>query len=89
MDRRMRRFPRPTPMRATSGTGSVRAEHGHDPDAYVEIGSLTEALTGTPPARPSGRSCTGSAAGPAGRTGSGRSRSPRRRRPRGTEETPR
>ncbi|MFF9339036.1 serine hydrolase domain-containing protein [Streptomyces sp. NPDC014773] len=43
----MRRFPRPAPMCAISGTGSVRAEHGHDPDAYVEIGSLTKALTGT------------------------------------------
>ncbi|MFG3256203.1 serine hydrolase domain-containing protein [Streptomyces sp. NPDC048172] len=26
---------------------SVRAEHGHDPDRYVQIGSLTKPLTGT------------------------------------------
>ncbi|MBT2368104.1 serine hydrolase [Streptomyces sp. ISL-10] len=25
----------------------MRAEHGHDPDSYVEIGSFTKALTGT------------------------------------------
>ncbi|MFE8988882.1 serine hydrolase domain-containing protein [Streptomyces collinus] len=43
----MRRFPRPAPICAISGTGPVRAEHGHDPDAYVEIGSVTKVLTGT------------------------------------------
>ncbi|MFJ8539070.1 serine hydrolase [Streptomyces sp. NPDC093591] len=48
----MRRFLRPAPTCAIPGTGPVRAEHGHDPDAYVEIGSLTKALTGTLLARP-------------------------------------
>ncbi|MDQ1009474.1 D-alanyl-D-alanine-carboxypeptidase/D-alanyl-D-alanine-endopeptidase [Streptomyces sp. V4I23] len=43
----MRRLLRPAPVCAITGTGPVRAEHGHDPDAYVEIGSLTKALTGT------------------------------------------
>ncbi|MDN3297735.1 serine hydrolase domain-containing protein [Streptomyces ficellus] len=43
----MRRLLRPAPLCAITGGGLVRAEHGHDPDAYVEIGSFTKVLTGT------------------------------------------
>ncbi|MFG3184156.1 serine hydrolase domain-containing protein [Streptomyces nigra] len=40
-------FTRPAPLCAISGTGRVRTERGHALDAYVEIGSVTKALTGT------------------------------------------
>ncbi|MFI2371926.1 serine hydrolase domain-containing protein [Streptomyces sp. NPDC018833] len=43
----MRQLLRPAPVCAITGTGPLRAEHGHDPDAYVEIGSFTKVLTGT------------------------------------------
>ncbi|QKW48354.1 serine hydrolase domain-containing protein [Streptomyces buecherae] len=38
---------RPSPTCVLSGDGPVRVRHGHDPDRYVEIGSLTKVLTGT------------------------------------------
>ncbi|TQK52947.1 D-alanyl-D-alanine-carboxypeptidase/D-alanyl-D-alanine-endopeptidase [Streptomyces sp. SLBN-118] len=38
---------RPVPVCVLSGSAPPLAEHGHDPAAYVEIGSLTKVLTGT------------------------------------------
>ncbi|GGR18094.1 serine hydrolase domain-containing protein [Streptomyces netropsis] len=36
-----------TPMCVLSSAGPPRAVHGHDPDRFVQIGSLTKVLTGT------------------------------------------
>ncbi|MBB5937743.1 serine hydrolase domain-containing protein [Streptomyces zagrosensis] len=38
---------RPIPTCLLSGDGPERVSHGHDPDRFVQIGSLTKVLTGT------------------------------------------
>ncbi|KAF0650189.1 MULTISPECIES: serine hydrolase domain-containing protein [Streptomyces] len=40
-------FARPVPLCVLRSGAEPRAEHGHDPDRFVEIGSLTKVLTGT------------------------------------------